>query len=203
MNDFINNLGEIFEMLIYACIAIGIFILPIYLMSKSLNNDKKQVTPQDEKDLDTEEDNKLGVKQSTDDDDEYPYQKVYLLTKNEWSFYRSLKPIADKYRLHILSKVRMADLVQVKKGLTKSKYYAAFGKIKAKHVDFVLADPKNLRIRLAIELDDSSHNDVDVQQKDFFENKVFETVGLPLIRTKSIDGVEQQICEKLKIPLRT
>ncbi|MCM1578143.1 MAG: DUF2726 domain-containing protein [Ruminococcus sp.] len=197
MSEILN----FFEEIIYLLVALGVIVLPFYFMSKFINDDKKQVTPQDEKEIDTDiqEDEKMGIKQSTDDNDEYPYQKVYLLTKNEWSFYRSLKPITDKYRLHILSKVRMADLVQVKKGLSKSKYYSAFGKIKAKHVDFVLADPKNLRILLAIELDDNSHNDVNAQQKDYFEDKVFETVGLPLIRTRNIEGVEAQICEKLKI----
>lgn len=197
MSEIISFLETVLTIIV----AGAIIILPFYFMAKS-TNDSKQTTKQDEKELDIQEDEKQGVMQNTDDNDEYPYQKVYLLTKNEWSFYRNLKPIADKYRLHILSKVRMADLVQIKKGLTKKKRYSAFGKICSKHVDFVLADPKNLRILLVIELDDSSHDSVDGQQKDFFEDKVFETVGLPLIRTRGIEGVENKICEKLRIPVK-
>lgn len=42
-----------------------------------------------------------------------PYKKKLLLTKNEWRFYKDLKPIADKEKLTIIAKVRLADLVEV------------------------------------------------------------------------------------------
>lgn len=154
--------------------------------------DKNNTTPEEEKDID----NKNGVAEASD---EYPYIKPYLLTKNEWAFYKSLKPITDKYNLHILAKVRLADLISVKKGLNNSARNKAFAKIKSKHVDFVLANPENLAVLCAIELDDSSHEKIDRQQRDFFLDKVCETVKLPLIHCKNINGVEDEICEKLKI----
>ncbi len=200
----IENLSNLFETLIFSIsfvIVICAIFLPMYIFDKLAKNDNKQSTPQDEKEIDSQEDNKDSINNSNDNDD-YPYQKVLLLTKNEWSFYKSLKPITDKYRLHILSKVRMADIVQVKKGLSNKQFNSAFGKIKSKHVDFVLADPRNLRILMAIELDDSSHDNIDRQQRDYFEDKVFEVVGLPFLRTKGINGVEEQICEKLKINMK-
>lgn len=168
-----------------------IFILFMLAKIKKLSNIDDEAL-QDEKDIDKEN----GEAEASE---EYPYTKTFLLTKNEWSFYKSLKSITDKYNLHILSKVRLADLVSVKKGLNKSEYFKAFAKIKAKHVDFVLANPENLAIKCVIELDDKSHNKIDRQQRDYFLDKVCETIKLPLIHCTSIDGVEDKLCEKLKI----
>lgn len=197
-----QNMFDLFINTAYVLLFLVAIILPLYLATKVILKDDKQSTPPDDKDIDIQEDSKNTTIQNNVENDEYPYQKVYLLTKNEWKFYKDLKPITDKYKLHILSKVRMADIVQVKKGLSNKKFYSAFGKIKSRHIDFVIADPRNLRILLAIELDDNSHNNIDRQQADFFEDKVFETIQLPFIRTKSIIGLEEQICEKLRINMK-
>ena len=45
-----------------------------------------------------------------------PYTKKLLLTKNEWAFYKKLKPICDRHNLHILAKVRLAYLVDASTG---------------------------------------------------------------------------------------
>ena len=42
-----------------------------------------------------------------------PYRRKYLLTKNEWLFYKRLKPLADRYGLGITAKIRLADLIEV------------------------------------------------------------------------------------------
>ena len=131
--------------------------------------------------------------------DNYPYHRKYLLTANECGFYKSLKPIADKYSIHILSKVRISDIIEVNKGLNNSERTTAFNKIKSKHFDFVITDPKNLYVLCAIELDDKSHERIDRQQRDYFIDKLCETVNLPIIHCTDINGVEDQICEKLKI----
>ena len=36
---------------------------------------------------------------------DYPYKRKYLLTKNEFYFYKRLRPIAEKYNLNILTKI--------------------------------------------------------------------------------------------------
>lgn len=190
-----NELIEIIISILFLCIAVSIPIIIIILIAKFTDlifKDKKNTTPPEEKEIDTEN----GEAEATN---EYPYVKTYLLTKKEWTFYKALKPITDKYNLHILSKVRLADLIEVKKGLNNSQYFKAFAKIKSKHIDFVLARPANLAIFCAIEVDDNSHNDIERQKRDYFIDKVCETVKLPLIRCNSINGVEEQICEKLKI----
>ena len=51
-------------------------------------------------------------------DEKLPYHFKYLLTKNEWDFYKKMKVVADKHDLHIIAKVRLADLVEVDDYLT-------------------------------------------------------------------------------------
>ena len=46
-----------------------------------------------------------------------PYEmNETILTERERSFYRILRPIADKLELQICPKVRVADIVSIKKG---------------------------------------------------------------------------------------
>ena len=117
------------------------------------------------------------------------YSRKYLLTKNELYFYRALKPIADKYHLVVLSKIRMADLVEPKYNQGRS--YAAFAKIRSKHVDFALCDPENLFVRLLIELDDSSH--VPDNERDRFVEMVYNQTGYKLLRINGAAGLEEKI----------
>lgn len=135
----------------------------------------------------------------TDKIEEYPYVRTYLLTKNEWRFYKSLKPITDKYQLHILAKIRIADIVNVQQGLSNSERYSAYNKIQSKHFDFVLANPDNLAVLCAIELDDSTHEKIERQKRDYFVENVCKKVDLPLIRTNGAEGIEDKICQALKI----
>ena len=94
---------------------VGIPVLTVKLVYW-ICRDKKNTTPPEEKEIDIEN----GKAETTE---EYLYIKPYLLTKKEWAFYKALKPITDKYHLHILAKVRLADLVEVKKGLSNSQVF--------------------------------------------------------------------------------
>lgn len=101
-----------------------------------------------------------------------------VMTKAEMTFYAALAvATGDEYR--IMVKVRLADIIQVKKN--GSHYMAHFGKIKAKHVDYLLCDPVNLRPILVIELDDKSHLQADRVARDNFVDSVFKAVGLPML----------------------
>ena len=75
--------------------------------------------------------------------DRYPYEARPLLTDNEWKLYELLRPIAEEEGLLILIKMRLADIMQVKKETRE--YMKAFNRIKAKHTDFLLCDPERWR----------------------------------------------------------
>lgn len=122
------------------------------------------------------------------------YQRKYLLTKHEWLFYKELKPIADKLGFVVLSKIRMADLVEPIAG-NNSEYYRAFSKVKAKHIDFVLCRPENLYVELLIELDDSTHYAGNA--RDAFVEKVYAQTGYKLFRTRTSENLEAGIIQAL------
>lgn len=130
-----------------------------------------------------------------------PYEKKFLLTKDEWVFYKELRRIAQKHGLHVLAKIRMADLIQVKGGLSHPEWEAAFRRIKAKHVDFVLANPVNLYPLLLIELDGPSHRSEAARRRDRFVNDAYRTAGLPILHVRGAARLEEHICTELGLPL--
>lgn len=101
-----------------------------------------------------------------------------ILTPAEMAFFRELAAVTRSgYR--IMVKVRVADIIQVKKGT--GSYMAHFGKIKSKHVDYLLCDLYTLKPLLAIELDDKSHQRSERISRDAFVNELFKSVSLPVM----------------------
>ncbi|MCM1007743.1 MAG: DUF2726 domain-containing protein [Ruminococcus flavefaciens] len=131
----------------------------------------------------------------------YPYHRKKLLTQNEYRFYQKLKEITRPLGLQILAKIRLADLVEVNKGLDGKQWGYYFGKIKAKHIDFALAD--NMEIIALIELDDSTHQRADRQERDIFVNNVLEKTGYDLIRTYGDMQPVNQFLESIGFKVRT
>lgn len=116
-----------------------------------------------------------------------PYKKKLLLTKNEWRFYKDLKPIADKEKLTIIAKVRLADLVEVDSSrIQKNEYMKYFNSIAKKHVDFVLCNPDNLAVIELIELDDNSHNNNTRVVRDNMVDKILTGAGYKITHVNNI-----------------
>lgn len=125
-----------------------------------------------------------------------PYRKKFLLTKNEWAFYKSLKPVADELGYTVLAKIRVADLVEVTTK-NRSEWQKYFNKVNRKHIDFVLAKPENLQIVLLIELDDNSHNESQ-KNRDAFIDALYKQTGYKLLRTRGTAELKEQIETILK-----
>lgn len=122
-------------------------------------------------------------------------KREYILTPTELKFYKELIKITDELNLVIFPKIRLADIF--KHGEIKE-----FNKIKSKHIDFLLCDKSNCRIRLAIELDDYMHNNSRAFKNDNFKNEIFKQTDLPLIRIKvnniyNLEEIKQKIKESL------
>jgi len=105
-----------------------------------------------------------------------------LMTNAESVFFHALKSALPVGHYHIHSKVRMADLVDVKKGIDRKQWRSAFNKIDSKHVDFVLSNPVDSTIYAVIELDDKSHQRASRKKSDEFKNATFGSCGIPVIR---------------------
>ncbi len=119
------------------------------------------------------------------------YHKRWLFSYNEKNAYYKLKPIAEELGYTVFAKVRLLDLLEPVKGTQKYKTYLY--KIQAKHVDFVLCNQK-LVAKHIIELDDSSHDRPDRQQRDQFVDQILKSVGYNVIHIRAVDtSIKEQI----------
>lgn len=109
----------------------------------------------------------------------YPYERRDLLTSNELEFYQTLYPIVCQHGWQLLMKMRLADIMAVRKGTED--YMSYFNKIKAKHTDFVFCDPETLEILAGLELDDPSHERPERIARDEFVDNAYAAAGIPLI----------------------
>lgn len=110
-----------------------------------------------------------------------PYGHRHILTKTEYAFWKTLQLKTRQYDLLICPKVRMEDFLSVKVKSERQRQ-AWRGKVKSRHIDFILCD-KDMNMIAGIELDDNSHKyNKETIQSDKFKNRVFEAIGYPLFR---------------------
>lgn len=155
------------------------FIIEIIIISALIVINKKEKRKNQEQEYDTTYE--AEPKHETYQQYRLPYQRAKFLTDNEYLFYQRLKNYVYPFGLQILAKVRLADLVNVEKGINKSEWGRAFSKISSKHVDFAIAD--DMKITIIIELDDQSHNRYDRIQRDYFVDRVLSENGYWIVRT--------------------
>ena len=111
----------------------------------------------------------------------YPYVSASsLFTNHERAFLRVLEQAAGEYR--VFGKVRVADLIEVRKGLSKSEWQRAFNRISQKHIDFVLCHPHDLSVWCAVELDDKTHGRADRRERDVLLENALAAAEVPLVR---------------------
>lgn len=165
-----------------------ILILGIIIISMNKNKSQSNKTNETKEEIEVEEKTETI---------EMPYKKKYLLTKNEWYFYKGLKPVADELGYTILAKIRVADLIEVVAKDPKEKM-AYTNKVNRKHIDFALARPENLKIELLIELDDMSHSTKQKDRDEFIE-KLYEKAGYKLLRVHGSGYLKEKIENILEI----
>ena len=84
---------------------------------------------------------------------------------------------------HVHGKVRLEDIIRVKRGLPEKARWAARGRVKSRHVDYVITDHGG-RPRLAIELDGRAHNARNPSESDKVKTALFKAAGVPLRRIR-------------------
>ncbi|WP_415896900.1 DUF2726 domain-containing protein [Neptuniibacter sp. QD57_21] len=126
---------------------------------------------------------KLAAQSSDSSDNTLGYrQKKTLFTEAERSFLGVLDQCIDPQQHRIFGKVRVADIVEPNPTKNRSEWSRAFGKIKAKHFDYLICTADTLKPVCAIELDDKSHSQKKRQQRDQLLESVCSDANLPLIR---------------------
>jgi hypothetical protein len=114
-----------------------------------------------------------------------PYQRRDpLFTAAERSFFGVLEQ-ATQGKYQIFGKVRVADVLKVKPGLTNSDRQSAFNRISGKHFDYLLCEPDTLSAVCAIELNDKSHKAKKRSDRDDFLAGACEAATLPLLFFKA------------------
>ncbi len=101
-----------------------------------------------------------------------------FLSPAELSFFQVMRQVLGEQGV-VLAKVNVADLLFVPRGEGSQSFR---NRIDRKHVDFVICDPRTAHPLAAVELDDSSHNRADRQERDAFLEAAFRAAGLPLLR---------------------
>ena len=128
-----------------------------------------------------------------------------LFTAAERSFLGLLDQ-ASVGRYRVFGKVRIADVITPVKGLDKSTWTSAFNRIKAKHFDFVLCDPRTLEVKAVIELNDKSHANSRRIERDELVGTACSDAGLALRMVKaqrsySLEAIKQVVNE-IEVELR-
>ena len=132
------------------------------------------------------------LKTSASEKSDVYFLRKTLFTPAERSFLGVLEPALPP-GTRVFGKVRLEDVFGVKSGLDRGKRQAARNRINRKHVDFLLVRASDLIPLAGIELDDSSHEEEERQQRDIFVDSVFASAGLPLLHMpaqKSYSTVE-------------
>ncbi len=109
-------------------------------------------------------------------------RKQFFLTRAEHECYDALvAAVGEKY--HIFAQVHLPTILDNKaKG---QNWRAALAHINRKSVDFVLCDKAYISPKLAIELDDKSHERPDRQERDREVERILSDAGVPLLRLEN------------------
>ena len=132
----------------------------------------------------------IKVKQETDNNTnslKVPAKKEYLyikkscaMTPNELSFYKTLHEAVNGCIIVPQAHISMFLDHRIK----GQNWKAAFSRINGKSVDFLICT-NNMKPLIAIELDDSTHDQPDRKNRDEFVNSIIMSANMPLLRFKA------------------
>lgn len=113
----------------------------------------------------------------------YRYKrKAFFMTRAEHECFDSLvAAVGDKY--YIFPQVHLPAIIDGK--IKGQNWKGAFSHINQKSVDYVLCDKAYLAPKLAIELDDKSHEREDRKVRDAEVERVLAESGVPLLRLEN------------------
>ncbi|HGS5470868.1 TPA: DUF2726 domain-containing protein [Vibrio parahaemolyticus] len=130
--------------------------------------------------------------------DEYPYERAGpLLTPAEHNFYKVLEKVLPSGYI-VTFKVRIGDVLKVRKGIDKKRAFVMRGKVQQKHFDFVICRLDDMKVACCIELNDSSHNRRDRAKRDAFVRSACKAAGVTLLEVKNrrsyvIDDIREMV----------
>ena len=135
-----------------------------------------------------------------DEKPKYDYKRrSFFLTKAEHEFYDSLVQAVGQDYI-VFAQVHLPTLLEHK--VVGQNWKAAFRHVSQKSVDFVLCDKAYISPKLAIELDDKSHERPDRQDRDIEVERILKGAGMPLLRIQNHGKFNpQELAEKVQVAL--
>lgn len=130
----------------------------------------------------------------------YRYNRKYtIMTEREVEFYKKLKFVCGENIL-IFPQIHLSNLFF--HNIKGQNFKSAFKFINKLSVDFVLVDSRNFKTLMAIELDDSTHNEYDRIRRDLIVDDIFKKADFPLLRVNTIkisnENLKKYILETIK-----
>jgi hypothetical protein len=124
----------------------------------------------------------------------FPYRALpSLVSENEMLFYTALRRAVGT-RFTVALKVRLADVITCQ----REAWSMGYGRLIAqKHIDFLVCDPESLRILLALEVDDRSHERPDRRHRDLFVDRALRAAGVPLVRVRAAASYDPRVIAHL------
>jgi len=98
---------------------------------------------------------------------------------------------------HVHGKVRLEDIIRVKRGLPEKLRWAARGRVKSRHIDYLIANRSGQPV-LAIELDGRSHDPKNPSEADKVKTALFKAANLKLRRIRVGDDFNHNVVTIVK-----
>ncbi|MEH8016704.1 DUF2726 domain-containing protein [Rheinheimera muenzenbergensis] len=120
----------------------------------------------------------------TESGNPFPLQKKSsLFSPVERSFMQLLeKAVATEYK--ILNRVKLADVMELKGGISGKTRASTMLKLNAKYLDFVLCDPADFSVVAVLDLVNNSSKEGHKAVPDWFVNGALDAAGVPYLRMK-------------------
>jgi len=105
-----------------------------------------------------------------------------FVNKSEAALFHALRGrISTGFHVH--SKVRLEDIIRVRRELNPKLRWTLRGRVKSRHVDYLITTRAGRPV-LAIELDGASHDPKNPSEADRVKTALFQATGLPLRRIR-------------------
>lgn len=136
-----------------------------------------------------------------DEKPKYKYShKQFFLTRAEHEFYDVLVSVVGQ-DYYVFAQVHLPTILNHK--IPNQDWRAALAHVNRKSVDFVLCDKKFISPKLAIELDDKTHEREDRKERDGIVEQIFKDAGMPLLRIENHGRFDTvKIAEQIKNALK-
>ncbi|CAM3724291.1 DUF2726 domain-containing protein [Rheinheimera salexigens] len=114
----------------------------------------------------------------------FPVQKRNsIFSPVERAFMQLLEQaVSSEYK--VLNRVKLADIIEIKKGVGDKTHNSTLRKLNAKYLDFVLCDPNDMRVIAVLDLVNNTNKEGHKAIPDWFVNGALDAAAVPYLRMK-------------------